>query len=163
MEEEFEEEDEELEREMLNQQRQEEEEAKRRQRQFQASDDIVMDSENDDGASAVASAAHFPATSTPIPVTASPIRRHPSEPEPAGFEDDDFSSISNMGEMIGQGTAEEGNWFEIVKYDAREFFQMVKALAFREVCHLFNIDIEFGTCFWDTKFVHCLFSTARWW
>jgi len=44
-----------------------------------------------------------------------------------GAGEDDFVSFSVI------DSSEQGHWFEVVKHDAREIYQIVKALAFREV------------------------------
>lgn len=44
-----------------------------------------------------------------------------------GEVEEDFASFS----MID--SSEQGHWFELVKHDAREVYQVIKALAFREV------------------------------
>ena len=48
-----------------------------------------------------------------------------------GIEDDDFASSTQF-----SGSADQDNWFEIVKHDAKEFYLLIKALAFREVLFL---------------------------
>lgn len=47
-----------------------------------------------------------------------------------GAGEDDFVSFSVI------DSSEQGHWFEVVKHDAREIYQIVKALAFREYCTL---------------------------
>jgi len=47
-----------------------------------------------------------------------------------GIEDDEFGSIS---QIDGSAIHVQGNWIEIVKHDPREIYQIVKAMAFREV------------------------------
>lgn len=50
-------------------------------------------------------------------------------------DDDDFASNAQQVDESVQGEG-GGHWFEIVKHDAREIYQVVKALAFREYCTL---------------------------